>query len=282
MSLWEAIVLGLIQGLTEFLPVSSSGHLVLGQYFLGIQEQGIIFEVFVHLGTTLAILTVYRQRVLALIGDGIAGLKKPGLYVEALKSGEIEKKPGDDDILPSLRLIVYVAITMIPTGLAYIFFKDQLEASFNDPRLVCIMLLVTGTLLILLKLRPNPFGKLAIPKAVMIGVAQACALIPGISRSGATICASIYQNVDRKDAADFSFLMLIPVIVGATLVKTLEMFGSGETISFFPVLVGTIVAYFSGIWAIRVVLNFVQRGNLYYFAFYCYLIGILGLVLINP
>ena len=167
---------------------------------------------------------------------------------------------------------------MVPTGLVYVLFKDQLEAAFSDPRLVCGRLLVTGTLLLLTLLRKNPQGQLSPVKAILVGVAQSMAMIPGISRSGSTICTAIYLNVDRREAADFSFLMLLPVILGATLLKTLELIETGATVDWVPLLVGTAVAYVSGVWAIKGVSDFVKRGKLQYFAYYCYTVGIFGLV----
>lgn len=282
MSWWEAILLGLVQGLAEFLPVSSSGHLVLGQYLLGIQEAGITFEVFTHFGTTLAILTVYRERVWTLIRDGLSGLGNGAAWRAAVRPGPIETDENTSRETAALRLIGLILVSMIPTALVYILFKDALEAAFNDPRVACGMLLVTGTLLLLMRLRPHPDGRLGIPKALAIGLAQGAAMIPGISRSGSTIATSIYLNVDRKDAADFSFLMLLPVIIGATLLETLDLFETEVTIDWLPLLLGTIVAYASGVWAIKVVIAFVRRGNLFYFAFYCYAVGLLGLLLIRP
>ncbi|HLT46630.1 MAG TPA: undecaprenyl-diphosphate phosphatase, partial [Rubricoccaceae bacterium] len=279
MSWWEAAVLGLVQGLAEFLPISSSGHLVLGQYLLGIDEPDITFEVFVHFGTTLSIVTVYWGRILRILRDGFGALARPAAWREALRPGRIERARGDEieyepqpsgGPVPSLRLILYVLLTMIPTGLAYVLFEEPLEAAFSDPRLVCGMLLVTGTLLLLTRLRPTPDGVLSPVKALVVGAAQAFALIPGISRSGSTICTAIYLNVDRKEAADFSFLMLLPVVLGATLLKVLEMAETGLSGSALALGLGTLVAYVSGIVAIRAVVILVQRRSLQYFAFYCF------------
>ena len=175
---------------------------------------------------------------------------------------------------------IYILLSMIPTGIVYVLFKDQLEGAFADPKRVCAMLLVTGTVLLLARLRPNPSGHLTPLKTLLVGLAQSAALIPGISRSGSTICTAIYQNVDRKEAADFSFLMSLPVIVGATLLKTLEMLETGLTMDALPLVLGTLVAFLSGIWAIKVVIAFVQRGSLIWFAGYCYVVGVLGLIFI--
>ncbi len=290
MSWWEAVVLGLVQGLAEFLPISSSGHLVLGQHLLGIDEADITFEVFVHFGTTLSILTVYWARIVRILRDGLGALSKPGLWREAARPGKIERARGDEltydppeasgGPVPSLRLLLFVLVTMVPTGLAYVLFEDWFEAAFSDPRLVCGMLLVTGTLLLLTRLRPAPDGVLSPIKALLVGVGQAAALIPGISRSGSTICTALYLNVDRKEAADFSFLMLLPVVLGATLLKVLEMWEVGAEVEVLPLALGTLVAYASGILAIRAVVILVQRRSLQYFAYYCYAVGALGLLLL--
>ncbi len=288
---WQAIVLGLVQGLAEFLPISSSGHLVLGEHLLGLTDQDVTFEVFVHFGTALSILTVYWKRIVRILADALGALSRPSAWADALRPGKIEKARGDElsydapeasgGPIPSLRVVLYVLVTMVPTGIAYVLFKDPLERAFSDPRLVCGMLLVTGVLLLLTRLRPAPDGVLSPLKAVFIGIAQSCALVPGISRSGATICAAIYQNVDRKEAADFSFLMLLPVVLGATLLKTLDMLDTGMTVAPVPLALGTLVAYVSGIFAIRAVVILVQKRSLQYFAFYCFAVGGLGLLLIG-
>ncbi|PEN06993.1 UDP-diphosphatase [Longimonas halophila] len=268
MNWWEAALLGLVQGLTEFLPVSSSGHLVLGQHVLGIEEAGITFEVFVHFGTVLSILTVYGRDVLDLLREAGSALAAPA---------EIPERYAEND---TFRLGVFILITLIPTGLVYVLFKEPLEAAFGDPRLASGMLFVTGVLLLLTLLRPNPKGRLSSLKAFVVGIAQSAAMIPGISRSGSTICVALYQNVKPEQAANFSFLMLLPVVLGATLLKGLELVEQGATVAWLPLLLGTLIAYASGVVAIKLMIDFVKRGNLQYFAYYCFLIGGLGLWLL--
>ena len=272
MSWWEAALLGLVQGLTEFLPVSSSGHLVLGQYLLGLdtaEASNVTFEVFVHFGTVLSILTVYRRRVLDLLGETFSAAAAPAHLARRYQEHA------------DFRFVVFILITIVPTGLAYVLFRDPLEAAFANPRLVCAMLLVTGLLLLLTLLRRHPEGHLTPLKAFVIGVAQSAALAPGLSRSGSTICTALYQNVENKKAADFSFLMLLPVVIGATLIKALDVAEQGITVdSAVPLVIGTLVAYASGVTAIKVMIGLVSRGSLHYFAFYCFLIGGLGLLLI--
>ena len=269
MDWWEALLLGLIQGLTEFIPVSSSGHLVLGQYLLGIElTDNITFEVFVHLGTVLSILTVYWNRSFRILGETLAALVQPAQITARYRESE------------DVRFGLLLLLTMVPTGLVYVLLGDTLQSAFANPRLVCGMLLVTGTLLILTVLRPNPKGPLTPLKAFVVGIAQSAAMIPGISRSGSTICVALYQKVTPKKAADFSFLMLLPVVIGASLIDTLEIIETGLTVGAGPLLIGTVVAYVSGIFAIKVMIDFVQRGKLQYFAYYCFAAGGVGLMFI--
>lgn len=272
MTWWEAAILGLVQGLTEFLPVSSSGHLVLGKYLLGLETaeaDNVTFEVFVHFGTVLSILTVYWRMVLDIIKEALGALAHPSELGKRYEHSE------------GFRFALFILITLVPTGLIYVFFKEWLEAAFQNPRLVCTMLLVTGVLLLLTVLRKHPNGRLNPAKAFVIGLAQSAAMIPGISRSGSTICTALYQNVAPVKAANFSFLMLLPVVLGATLLKSFEIAEYGITIGWIPLVTGTLVAYLSGIIAIKIVLDFVRRGNLQYFAYYCFLIGGLGLLFIR-
>ena len=270
MTWWEALVLGLVQGLTEFIPVSSSGHLVLGQYLLGLDAEtaDVTFEVFVHFGTVLSILTVYWDDVAALLAEAGAGLREPT---------SIPARFAEND---TFRLGVYILITLVPTGVVYLLFKAQLEQAFGSPRLTAAMLLVTGVLLLLTLIRPQPEGPLSPLKAFVVGIAQSAAMIPGISRSGATICTALYQNVTPERAANFSFLMLLPVVLGATVIKGLELAETGVGTAGVPLALGTIAAYGSGIAAIYLMLDVVRRGNLQYFAYYCFLVGGLGLWLL--
>lgn len=270
MSWWESILLGLVQGLTEFLPVSSSGHLVLGQHILGLDSAnaGVLFEVMVHFGTIMSVLWVYREKISRLI----VGFLKQAVHPRQLGAAYNEDQ--------QFRLGVHILITMVPTFLVYAVWGSQIEEAFGSPRLAAGMLLVTGTLLLLTKFRPSPNGRITAPKSIVIGFAQALAMIPGISRSGSTICAALYQNVEPEEAADFSFLMLMPVVVGATIFKVSEALSQSAAANWGVLLLGTAVAFFSGIVAIRLVLNFVRRGQLQYFAFYCFIAGGIGLWLL--
>lgn len=270
MLLWEAALLGLIQGLTEFLPVSSSGHLLLAQHLLGIDGgSDVTFEIFVHFGTALSIIVVYRERLAEILRNAVSALAKPASIPEAYRENV------------RVRTAANIFLTLIPTGLAYLILGDYLEEAFGHLRLVCGMLIVTGILLVLTMIRKNPSGTIGPGKALLIGVAQAAALIPGLSRSGSTICTAIYANTDPEEAANFSFLMLLPVVLLATAIKVGELVNSGNGSSSWAALgVGALVAFISGIAAIRLILGVARKGRLAYFAIYCLAVGGLGLWLL--
>ncbi len=268
MQWWEAALLGLIQGLTEFLPVSSSGHLVLGQHALGLPAGGdAIFEVFVHLGTALSIGVVYRGRLWTMVREVAHAMVRPR---------SIRDHYSEDS---GLQTAWFVALSLVPTTVLYLLFSATLEETFAAPRLASAFLLVTGVLLLLTWFAKEGSGPLSAMRVLVVGIAQAAAMLPGISRSGATICAALYMGVDAKRAADFSFLMLLPAVVGAAVLKADQLAAAPAT--WFSVSVGAIVAFLSGMVAIRLVLAVVRRGHLHYFAYYCFMVGALGLLLVG-
>ena len=266
MEWWEAGLLGLLQGVTEFFPISSSGHLVLAQEMLGIKaHDDLMFEVFVHLGTAFSVATLYARRLLDMTWQMFRALRRP------FQGGRHN---------PEARTGFFIILTMVPTGLVYILLREPLEAAFGNPVLVCVMLLVTGTLLLLTITRKQPAGTLSSRKALVIGLAQSAAFLPGISRSGATICTALYQDVTPRVAADFAFLMSVPVIFGASMIKGLGLLQTATVTAMVPLIIGTGMAYISGIAAMKVILSVVRAGRLHYFAYYCFGIGILGLILL--
>ena len=271
-TIMEAILLGLIQGLTEFLPVSSSGHLALAKPILGIDAEAGHFTtlvVFVHLGTALSVISAYRQQVGAIVFQTARVLIAP-------KKLSIEFSRNE-----SFRQAVQIGITLIPTGIAYIFIKEAIDNFFDRPHWVGALLIATGLLLSLTLFRKTPKGRITIVKSLIIGTAQAFAMLPGISRSGATIAAAIYMNVDREQAARFSFLMALPVILAGALLEGRDLLGSNISSSQWGViLLATLVAYLSGLLAIRLVIHVVKRGKLQYFAAYCLVAGTLALILL--
>ncbi len=260
MSELEALLLGLIQGLTEFLPVSSSGHLELGKALLGVEaKDSILFSVLVHGATALATIVVYWKTIVSLLG-------------QALK---FKRNEGSEFAL-------HILISMIPVVIVGLFLKGYVEAFF-DGRVAFVgaMLLVTGCLLLFTHFAGKPTGAVTNLKALVIGVAQAIAVLPGISRSGATISTALLLNVDRDKAARFSFLMVLPPILGLTLLELKDYLeapaiegGIGTT----PLLIGTLAAFVSGLFACSVMIRLVRRGKLLYFAFYCLAIGLTALI----
>ena len=252
---FDAAILGILQGLTEFLPVSSSGHLVLAEALLGVESSGVTFEVLVHLGTLLAICVYFRQRIFRLAMS---------LFDSSLKQ---ERK-----------IVGYLLIGTIPAGLVGLLFKDFFEAAFSNEAVTAAMLIVTG--LILLATRFVPQGRLPIklPSSVIMGIGQAMAIMPGISRSGSTIAAGLMVGVEPSEAAEFSFLLAIPAIAGAAVLE----FGSlmnleSELVGQY--LVGGALAFVVGLGAIYVVLAVVRRGRFDFFAYYCFAAGLTGLYL---
>lgn len=273
MSLLDAFWLGLIQGLTEFLPVSSSGHLALAKALMGLDADGQEFTalvVFVHLGTALSVLTVYRQEVGAMIYHFFANIIKPGGWVPEYRRNKHFRKG------------ILILATLIPTGIAFIFVKDLVEAAFDEPKWVGAMLMVTALLLVLTMLRKHPHGHMTMGRALLVGIAQSFAMLPGISRSGSTIAASLYLNVEREEAANFSFLMAVPVILAGALIEAKDLLDKGiGSDKWIAILVATVVAYFSGLAAIHLVLHFVRKGKLQYFAIYCAIAGAWALWLLQ-
>ena len=272
MSLLDAFWLGLIQGLTEFLPVSSSGHLALAKAVLGLDTDGEEFTalvVFVHLGTAFSVLTVYRQEVGAMVYHFFVNLKRPAGWIPEYRRNKHFRKG------------ILILATLIPTGIAFIFVKDLVEAAFDEPKWVGVMLIVTSVLLLLTLIRKHPHGHMTMGRALLVGIAQSFAMLPGISRSGSTIAASLYMNVEREEAANFSFLMAIPVILAGALIEAKDLLDKGiSSDKWLAILLATVIAYFSGLAAIHLVLHFVRRGQLQYFSVYCLVAGIWALVLL--
>lgn len=273
MTLFDAILLGLIQGLTEFLPVSSSGHLALAKPILGIDAEADKFTalvVFVHLGTALSVITVYRQQVGAIVFHTLHTLRNP-------RNVGIEYNKNEP-----FRQGILVIVTLIPTGIAYVFMHNTIDTLFDRPQWVGALLIVTAFLLTLTLIRKKPQGRVTASKALLVGAAQAFAMLPGISRSGSTIATALYLNVDREKAANFSFLMALPVILLGAFIKGKDLVETGiSSNQWSAILAATFVAYLSGLIAINLALHIVKRGKLQYFAVYCLAAGILALVLLR-
>lgn len=261
MTLIEAILLGLVQGLTEFLPVSSSGHIEIGSAFLDVKGgNNLLFSVIVHGATALSTVVIFRKFIWTTFKD-------------ALSTSWNE----------SHQFVIKILISMIPVGIVGIFFKDAAEEFFGGHlTLVSLMLIITGLLLTFSYFARPKEGEISYFKSFIIGIAQAIAVLPGISRSGATISTALMLGVDKRKATAFSFLMVLPPILGATLLEVLELVENTdqyEIISIEPLVAGFIAAFLAGLFACNWMIKIVQKGKLIYFAVYCYIVG--GIVLLT-
>lgn len=263
MGIIEAIILGIIQGLTEFLPVSSSGHIILGEYILGAQpEEKVLFIIVVHLATALSTVVVYRKTIAKIFRD-------------------LFSFQWND----SYNFSAFILISMIPAGIVGFIIEKPLENFLDNPAnknevllLVGACLLFTGFLLLFSDRAKTKKGILNFWKAFVIGLSQAIAILPGVSRSGSTISTALLLNVNREKAAQFSFLMVLPVIVGAMLKKTLDLYEVGiDSIDWIPLVVGFIAAFISGFIACKWMIKLIQKSQLKYFAIYCFIVGIIAI-----
>ncbi|MFP4370988.1 MAG: undecaprenyl-diphosphate phosphatase [Halanaerobium sp.] len=255
MNSFQAVFLGLIQGLTEFIPVSSSGHLVIAQYFLDIKEDQILFNVILHIGTLIPIFIIFWQDI-----EDMILLKK-------------EKR----------KETFYILLAIIPTGIIGVLFQDFFENLFSSAYLTALMLIVTGLILYLAEKidgGKKEVEELNFWQPLLVGLAQAGAIIPGISRSGATITASLFQGLNREAAARFSFLMSIPVIGGAGFLQLLNVLESGAfNLDLKIVLLGFFSAVISGYLAIKILLRLLAEKKLNYFSYYCWLVAAVVIVI---
>ncbi len=258
----EAIILGIVQGLTEFLPVSSSGHLEIGQVLLGTDvTQNLTFTVVVHGATVLSTIVVFFSEIVKLLREGLT-----------LRYND------------STKYIMKILLSMIPVLIVGLLFREEVESFFlGDLRFVGFMLLVTALFLGLASLHRKE-GKKNIPftDALIIGIAQALAVIPGISRSGATISTGVILGNKREEVARFSFLMVLLPIIGANLIDILQMEKTpGSSINGGVLLAGFLSAFISGLFACRWMINIVKRGKLVYFAVYCVILGLIAIIFAN-
>lgn len=267
MEIIDSFILGLLQGLTEFLPISSSGHLVLGQHLLGTQNnQSLTFEIVVHFGTLCSILVYYSSRISDIISS---------LWELTLNPGELSSKMATDD---NIKLSGFILLSMIPAMIVGFTMEDVIENVLNTPFFVSIMLLVTGCILFATKFQSKLDNKLTSSSAINIGLAQAFAILPGVSRSGSTISMGLYLGIEREKVANFSFLMVIPVIAGITLVKVVELINQGISVdAFLALAVGFVTSFISGYFALKYLIIFLQTKGIHPFAWYCWAVGLFGL-----
>lgn len=263
MTIWQAILLGVVQGLTEFLPVSSSGHLVLVEKLLGLSVQNLRFEVVVHLGTLLAVIIVFRGKIVKVLAGLFCGRVR-------YRKGKL-RFPNEHT-----RLAWLLVMASIPALVAGLVFGRVIEQDLLTPLSVGIFLLITGGILFGTRFVHPPSGRANWRNSLIVGFAQVLAILPGISRSGITISAGIYSGIERKQSAEFSFLLVIPLILGAGISKVGQMLKTGIAPSEITILLaGAVPAAVSGYLALRVLLEIIKKGRLDYFAYYCWLVGLI-------
>ena len=265
----KSILLGIIQGLTEFLPVSSSGHIVLAKELFSIQSYGLLYEVVLHFGTLLSVLVIFRKDIYAIcvsLGSGIAA---------AFKEKTLKKLTNNPD---SLLGILIIAGT-IPSGAAGLIFKDTISNLFQSPFFISFSLIFTGIVLYLTRFIKEQKKEVSLLPALIIGCAQIFALIPGISRSGMTISAALFLGISREKSVKFSFFLSLPVIFGATILEMTDNFSfSNPEVNSIQMLIGLITAFLFGYGAIKVLLKIVMADKFYLFGYYCAVIGIVSLI----
>jgi undecaprenyl-diphosphatase len=267
MNVFTSILMGILQGLTEFLPVSSSGHLVLAQHFLGIGGEGDpVFEIFLHLGTLVAVLVYFRR----MLFDIAVSLFSWGNTLEK----QTHRR--------NRTLAVYLLTATLATGFVYYIAGDVFESIYAKPLVVAFMLMITGALVFtsdFMRKGSIPASQMGAIRSVIIGFVQAVAIIPGISRSGSTISAALFTGIKRNEAAQFSFLLSIPAILAANLSVVDQLAGLSfkvMAVYMFGFASAFVVAYL----VISILLNLIQGAKLKYFAYYCWFIALLSIILI--
>ncbi len=262
MGLLEALILGIIQGLTEFLPVSSSGHIELGKEILNVHvKDPLLFSIVVHGATALSTVVIFRKDILSILKELLAFKWNEGTQYTAK-----------------------IALSMIPVGLVGVLLEKEIESFFEGKiLLVGCMLLLTGILLFLTTKAKEKSGEVNFKNAGIIGIAQAIAILPGISRSGSTIATSLLLGVNREKAARFSFLMVLPPILGAVGLKVkdymeLDQLQAAESTNTLALTVGFIAAFISGLIACKWMLQIVKKAKLQHFAYYCFTVGTIAII----
>ena len=270
----EALLLGLLQGLTEYLPISSSGHLTLGSNLFGIEEPETIlpFTVLLHVATVLSTIVILHKEITWIF---------KGLFCFTPLS---EKKGLFDRLNGQQRYALAIIVSMIPVGIVGVFFKDAVEETFSSMIVVgCCLLLTSALLSFSYYAKPKQKENISIKDAFVIGIGQALAVLPGLSRSGTTIATGLILGNSKQNMAQFSFLMVIPPILGEALLETIDIFKMGISASFGGItptalIVGFLAAFLSGCAACKWMISIVRRGKLIYFAYYCLVVGLITII----
>jgi len=271
MNTLQSTLLGALQGVAEFLPVSSSGHLVLARHLWGLGDVPILYDVLLHVSTLVVVVVVFRRRIAAILGAlgrWIAGLSKPGLRREA--DGE------------NLRLLGYIVLGSIPTAVVGLLISRVEDRVVGEPRVVAGLFLVTAAILLatLLARGAKGYRELGVLAVLGIGLAQGIGVLPGISRSGITISAALILGLSREKAGEFSFLLAVPAILGALLLQLRQADALFAQVRPLPLSAGVAASFVVGLAALILLLRLVRRGRLPWFAAYLVPLGVVGLVLL--
>lgn len=269
MTFLEALILGVIQGITEFFPVSSSGHLVLAQHFFRIQDNILVFDIYVHFGTLIAIIVVFRDSIVRIISGCV--------NIVGLPVGAHGSLRAVYDSSREVKTALGIAVGTIPAVFVGLMFKDVVEQLFQSEKAVFLALSFTGVVLLCTFLAGKGGRHIGIRTAFLVGIAQAVAVIPGISRSGMTISTAIFLGIAREEGGEFSFLLSIPAILGATVLAVREHLMSGGLFLQWEVAsAGVVVSFLTGWLSLVILMRVVRKGKLGYFGIYCLAVAIIG------
>ena len=261
------ILLGLVQGLTEFFPVSSSGHLVIVKYFVKLYLPGVAFEVFVHFGTILAAIVLFRREIKELLISFLNSIYK---ILQGKRFSSIFKNNYNS------KFAWFLIISTIPAAIIGYTLNSYFEILFNKPIIVSFMLIITGAILWIGNKNysggSKNISKITYKDAIFIGLAQAIAIIPGISRSGLTVFAGLYRNLNQEFAAKYSFILSIPIILGATIFKIRELLS--WNINFYNLILSGLVASISSYGAMKVFIRLLKNRKIYFFSYYLWILSI--------
>lgn len=281
MSVWQAVILSVVQGFTEFLPVSSSGHLTLGAKFLGLPSPGLAFSIWVHMGTAMATIAMLHKEIFWLV---------KGVFAPA----------SPEDRRRSLAIAGYVIAASVPAGVIGVLFEKKIEASFSSGIVASIGLIITGCFLQFSrpkaakgfqsrntsqgpKSAQPALDTVTFPRSMVVGISQAIAIIPGISRSGTTITSGLLSGMSREDAARFSFLLSLPAVLGAGLLDVRSALAAHVSPISANGLIGAGVSFLTGLFALSFLFKTVRKGELSKFSYYCWAVGVVSLIyLLRP